>query len=662
MKKILFILVLLLVFGISKAEFISGKLYFITSAAEPYQTKTQNFENQSFSFKEQHGDYQKASNLVYGANEYFNSFTLDETELIYDTKDKIYYFSISAEQMNSNITKQIRFIPKNEDYKINIENQNITSGLEFTFPNVTADKIFKIQIVRNNNVLQTINLIFTGLPIVQLYTEGKSWSNTFSSGKIKVTENDKTQTGELLNADIRYRGANALNYSKKSFAVKLKDENNESIDRSYFGLRDDNYWILDAMAADLSRMRNRVATDLWNDFSVDPYFKNQERNMINGTRGQFVEVFLDDEYWGLYCMTERIDRKQLKLKKYQEETQNIRGVIYKAEQWSDPVMMGKRGGGNNRYFEIPNYSNTSDSWGSYEIKFPDFEDGELITWKPLYNLISFVVNNDDLSFRNFITEKIDFPVWLDYYLFLELIYARDNHGKNIYYYIYDINDKEKFGIVPWDLDGTFGRSWDRSQTDSQVRFIDFLNNHGTGEHYLYQRLRENNVNNYNLLLKTRYDELRFNYFSKEKLLERFENYLDLFTVSGAKNREKTRWNGTNSVSIQLDEEIDYILDWISGRVDFLNEQYGEPIISPPSTLLDNIDYAFQVYPNPVVETLSVNNAEINSPVWIYSENGVCLYNGVVPNSVFTIDFSSYPAGRYFLKIGNKGKMVIKTKS
>ena len=248
------------------------------NAVGTYQTQYTN--NQLFSIKEKSGGYAKTPSLSDEPNKYMKSFTLDDVELIYDRTSKTYYYSIPVENMNSNLTKTVKFVPKNENCKIIIGDREIKNGTQFTFTNITAQKAFKIQIKQNDEVLQTSKLIFTGLPIVQLYTEENRLSSKFSHGKIKVTENNKTQTGELLNAEIRYRGATALSYSKKSFAIKLKNEVGKSTERSYFGLRNDNYWILDAMASDLSRMRNRICTDLWNDFSADPHFKNQDRKSV----------------------------------------------------------------------------------------------------------------------------------------------------------------------------------------------------------------------------------------------------------------------------------------------------------------------------------------------------------------------------------------------
>ncbi|MDL2224453.1 CotH kinase family protein [Bacteroidales bacterium OttesenSCG-928-M06] len=542
------------------------------NAVGPYQTS--NNDNQLFSFKEKKGNYVQQPSLVNTSNGYLKSFTLNNIELIYDKASKTYYYPIPIKQMNGgSIKKTIHYIPQKPGYKIKIEKQNITSGATYTFNGITAQKIFEIQISENNNIIQTAKLIFTGLPIVQLYTEGNKWNTRFSPGKFKVTENDKAVTGEVLNADIRHRGASALSYSKKSFAIKLKDENRKSVDRSYFGLRNDNYWILDAMASDASRMRNRICTDLWNDYSSDPYYKGQEKSMINGTRGQFIEVFIDNQYWGLYCMTERIDRKQLKLKKYKKEPQSIHGVLYKSIQWSNSTMMGRMKGGSNSIYSIPKYDNNVEKWDRFEVKYPDLGDKDPITWKPLSDVISFVSKSDNSTFKKQIANNIDFPVWLDFYLFLDLIYAQDNHGKNVYLYIYDISKEKKIGLTPWDLDGTWGRNWDRTKTNAKGNFLHFTQAHYAGEHHIYRRLRETNAENYNVLLKKRYNELKGTHFSKNNLAQRLDNYLNLFTISGAKEREEARWNNANNLALQIDDEVAYMKKWISDRVNFLNKQY-----------------------------------------------------------------------------------------
>ena len=163
------------------------------------------------------------------------------------------------------------------------------------------------------------------MPIVEI---SGNFSSVYSWGSIRVNEYG-VEPSEFYNSRLRHRGATASGKSKKAYAIKLYDSyEGNSLDRSFFGLRSDNNWILDAMAVDRGRIRNRITTDLWNDFSADPYPKASEPTMVNGTRVHFVEVILNGEYHGLYCMTEKIDRKQLKFKNYQEAPDNVRGRLY----------------------------------------------------------------------------------------------------------------------------------------------------------------------------------------------------------------------------------------------------------------------------------------------------------------------------------------------
>lgn len=586
-----------------------------------------------------------------------NSLTFNQKDLAYCADNKSYFYSIPQSQMDSDVTLSIQFTMKTAGNTMYIEKQNVTSGSEFTFVNVEPNKQYKIEIRQNDQILATSYVIFTNMPIVQLYSNGNSMSSSYSRGEIRVHDSEFLNSYELLNTEMRYRGASAQGYQKKSFALKIKDENWQSLNKSYFGFRDDNYWILDAMAVDRSRMRNRVATDLWNDFSTAPYYKEDEPGLINGTRGRFVELFLDDRYWGIYCMTERIDRKQLKLKKFREDTQQVRGLLYKTTTWSYSVMMGYRPDvGPDLNHPLSNYNNASEYWEGYEAKYPDLEDGEIFNWKPLYDVVDFVSHSSTIDFANKITQYIDLPVWADYYLFLEMILATDNHGKNAYFHIYDALKNPMLGITPWDLDGSLGRRWNGGAIDASQDFTKFIIKYEHGEHNAFRRLKLDNVAGFNDLLKKRYDQLRFSYFAYESLLERFENYKEIFENSGASVREINRWNGANGVSIDFDNELDYLDKWLQDRTQYLNTQYGKPNSSDGE--INPVEFSY--YPNPVSDWLSISNITPNTIIQIYTQQGVCVYSQQVETDSVSIDCSSFPAGFYYLKTGTaKGKVIVK---
>lgn len=98
-------------------------------------------------------------------------------------------------------------------------------------------------------------------------------------------------------------------YDKKSLAVRLVDGRGDDLDANVLGIREENSWILDAMAIDRIRMRNRICFDIWNSMSSTPYDTGYDNR--NGTDGVFVELFLNGEYWGLYCLSDKVDRKLL---------------------------------------------------------------------------------------------------------------------------------------------------------------------------------------------------------------------------------------------------------------------------------------------------------------------------------------------------------------
>lgn len=62
------------------------------------------------------------------------------------------------------------------------------------------------------------------------------------------------------------------------------------------------------------RLRNRIATELWNDFARKPCYTADGAEVVTGVRGRVVEVFLNDEYVGIYSLTETMDNKTLGLK------------------------------------------------------------------------------------------------------------------------------------------------------------------------------------------------------------------------------------------------------------------------------------------------------------------------------------------------------------
>lgn len=508
-----------------------------------------------------------------------DSLAFNGMTAIYDTHQQQYFISVpEALRTKTSYRAAVTFKKTSDTDRVFYLGTEIVSGDTLTLPLPLSSTPPAIEVAR---VEQRVKypLIGTFLPLVSLTTSPDINGTIYTTGSIRVVDPNTAASDQLFASRLRYRGATAQTMQKKAFAVKLTDAEGNNADGSFFGLRSDNDWILDAMAIDYARMRNRVCFDLWNDFSTKPYHYPKEKKVINGTRGHFVEVILNGRYQGLYCMTEKLDRKQLKLKKYTttESDTTLKGLLYKSKHWSYAVLMGH----NPDSYTFPgtppaDYDNHSDTWQYFEMAYPEVADGEKITWSPLYDAISKVASNDTAAFAREAATLFDLPVALDYYLMMDLILASDNHGKNMYYYVYDLTKSSQIGIAPWDLDGTWGRDYysRRTYTEPEQDYTAYLWAHEHGELTLFKRLRESPSFRWNERLRERYAALRATHFSPEALTNRFTTYANLFKESGADLRERERWNGANGKRIDIQQDVDYIKYWITKRVDYLDKQYG----------------------------------------------------------------------------------------
>ena len=387
------------------------------------------------------------------------------------------------------------------------------------------------------------------LPILKLIGE---FGYDYQDAIVSLYMPDDTSI-ENMTGKIKWRGGitNTEGKHKRNYKIKF------DTDQQFFGLRKDNKWILDAGQVDLFRLRNRIATELWNDMAAKPYYADKEPDVLTGVRGQLVEVYINDEYRGIYCLTECIDRKQLKLKKFNKTTGEIKGGLWKSEGYGSSLM-----------WECPdNYDNKSETWDVFEVKYPELDDLPETDYGTLWNAINFVANSTDKEFTQYVAEYFDIPVLIDYYIFLETLHAFDNIGKNMYWAVYDKTTDKKLTLAVWDLDGTVGAKWLGEWANPEYDMDINL--------YLYVRLKELNVDNFKEKIIERYHSLRNTYLSTESLIQRYTYYYELLKSSGATQREEEKWSEDSDINgevINFDYEIEYIKDWINIHMSYLDRE------------------------------------------------------------------------------------------
>ena len=476
------------------------------------------------------------------------SFKMNGTSCALDQASNTFFYSIKNLELEFSPLIEIT----HEDLQIFI-NENPIDNFEINdlgLINVTEP--LPIKFIRCDGTELEYQLIFTRLPLIQINTNGQQiLDDPKIAADFQLNDPDYLENGNLEStfnsiSGIELRGGSAQNHPKKSYAIELWSNNfgTENIDSSLLGMRKDDDWILDAMFIDKARMRNRVSTDIWLDF-YQLHYQSLEPKAKSGTHGKFVEFFINDSYNGIYVLSERVDRKLLKLKKLEDGDDH--GLLYKSIHWQNGVVWFEN------YFDFdPN----SDYWQGWDQKYPDPET-EKIIWEPLANFTQFVVESSDDEFINQIANQIYLNNAVDYFIFINLLRASDNTGKNVFMVKY--NQADRFMMLPWDLDGTWGRAWNGNSTNASS----ILSNN------LFDRLIENDVDGFKNKLKQRWTVSRNNIFTVDNIMSYFEKYADAMEATKAFEREKSKWELTNT----LTGELNYTQGWIEDRLDYLDNYF-----------------------------------------------------------------------------------------
>ena len=395
------------------------------------------------------------------------------------------------------------------------------------------------------------------LPLINVEVEIDSVSNEyFTPGRITLIEyKDSATQLNSYNCLVRHRGMLALSLPKKSFSIKLVDEQGEKLDADLLGLRNDNTWILDAMGIDKMRMRNRLCFDLWNEYSQtmwDTKFGNR-----NGTVGSMVEVFINGEYNGIYCLSDKINRQLLNLRKAKvndDGTVTVKGLLYKGvmDYWSTLTS----------YHE----DNTDSTvWNSFELQYPD-DYPSLQTWQPLMNLIDFNSKTDDEYFSTHYKEWYYCDNLVDYFILLVSLGITDMPYKNTFLSNPDINFGHRFMITPWDMDACLGRSWNGTAVP------DFATVHRLDNFAPFNRLIVKNIDGFRQKVAQRWFQLIDSFLSPSNVENHIDSIARRFVESGAWQREYDRWKNTRvRIGNNIYAEVEYVTNWYINNLSHLSE-------------------------------------------------------------------------------------------
>jgi hypothetical protein len=475
-----------------------------------------------------------------------------------DESKKMVVVNQNTDDINTEWLQEKDAIYLNDFYQIEPAIANVQTGIGYQVTNTRGD---------------TYTLYFTQSPLIFITATDSIVDEPRVPAKFTMIESNGNKIIEDIGIETR-GGWTQFFYSKKSYRFSFKEsassDNNKDV--CLLDMRSDNKWDLQAMANEPLRMNEKTSFDIWRKINT-LYYQSSEPEATNGCRMKYAELFLNGDYKGIYCVSEPLDRKQLKLKKY-DEKKGIRGELYKSHGWGATV-----------FSDCPPYSNNSFSWVNsdnygYDCEYPEdvYPD-----WKNMYNFVHLVIYDSDIQFYNQYQMYFNLENAVDYFIFLNVALARDNTGNNLFVARYNAN--EPYFYVPWDFDGTFGNKWDGTQYSK----TDELLSNG-----FYNRLlKDHPENEFRQKLQVRWNQLRNDWLTVSNLMDMFTENYNYLVENGVYEREEITWKDKDNYRFNS-EYIAYMQEWITERLKFLDNEFNY-ITAIPKVGKSDIQYPCDVY-------------------------------------------------------------------
>lgn len=470
--------------------------------------------------------------------------SFDEVAGVVDMEEHMILFSIGADTSGT-------FSPKVDFFfysSIMLDGKELEDGKGNDLGVVRMNHPYKL-IAKNKHLVDTFSLLFTPFPLIHILAEDEITDEPKVLTRMLMQYGERGMDGPVVRsfesfAGVEIRGKSSMRYGKKSFGLELwNDRSGKDYASSLLDMRFLEDWILDAMYIDELRMRNKISFEIWEKMAHPPP-EDQRDYLFPGIKCRFVELIINNRYHGLYNLNEKLNPDLLQ---FSDDQDDKGGVLYKAIDWT------------NGSTQFENYQSEPPDdyiWEGWEQVYPE----QFVSWEALADLRKLIVDGEDSEFEEQIGTLIDLDNALNYYLFINLIRAYDNSGKNTFLVRY--SDQSRFFFIPWDMDGTWGRWWDGKEASPG----------GIIENHLFKRLKDTNAGDFNAKVASRWEAYRSTIFSRENLYLPLQEYHHSLISSGALERENKRWD---DISLDHQEEYSYVVNWLDERLKVLDSKFDD---------------------------------------------------------------------------------------
>lgn len=415
----------------------------------------------------------------------------------------------------------------------------------------------------------------SALPIIKIDTYGQSIPNDPKiPASFKIISNDNGALNYVNDTVYSYsgrigielRGSSSQSFPKKPYGLELWDENDEDIKASILGMPKESDWILNAHYTDKTLMRNNVTYQLFREMGH------------YASRTQFVELFINGEYQGVYTFMEKIkrDKNRVDIAKLEDKdnsgTALTGGYIFKIDRingsgtdgWTSKFQIPSRPGQyTNFLFEYPKDTKITEPQKAYIQSFVDSFETALHGNDFQNPLTGWRKYADELSF-------------MDFMLIQEMSKNVDAYRLSTFMYKTRQDDDNKIHFGPvWDFDiAWFNANY--CETFKPEGWVFNINNicpDGRSPFWWSKILTDST---FARNLRCRWESLRQSTLSEEHIASIIDGYVA--EMQGAENHNFDRWPilgiyvwpNTDPIPDTYQGEIDKLKGWIHRRFEWMD--------------------------------------------------------------------------------------------
>ena len=349
------------------------------------------------------------------------------------------------------------------------------------------------------------DVVFTGLPLIHIDC-AQEIGDLDTAAQVTVSAYGQQKT--VSAANIHLRGGGTRSKEKKNYRIEFtRGEHGKKnrVELPGFGLRENI--LLNPMVFDDTLLRDRVCWALYADLLGDGY-----DGAFTARQTGYAEVFLNQEYRGVYLMMEPVDA--------QEELAKEGGICLQTDGVYRVVRVWFAG-------ERPIRLNPSEDSSGFELRY---EPVQAKQFELLDQYVELFAEEDDELFAQKAT-CLDLESVVRYVLLRQITCMDDNVNNNMYVWARRTDEGMKYTLSPWDMD----MSWAGKRDNLGEEFECWL------AFPMLDRMLACNAGGIVDLMLQRWGEWRQEIFTQAHIEQILQQFMAELENSGALMRNQNRW-------------------------------------------------------------------------------------------------------------------------